>query len=32
MSEKYCGFEVHELALVIPEMREDEFEALNLTL
>jgi hypothetical protein len=29
MSEKYCGFEVHELALVIPEMREDEFEELK---
>jgi ParB-like nuclease domain len=29
MSENYCGFEVHELALVIPEMREDEFEELK---
>ena len=29
MSEKYCGFEVHELALVIPEMLEDEFEELK---
>ena len=29
MSEKYCGFEVHELALVIPEMAEDEYEKLK---